>query len=132
MHVSEADQCAHEKFKKVLHLIEYVEEEFNLFDVYPECEHALDTKIISVHPKYGGIGIGKNLMLKTIECARENNAQLSHIMCSSHFSARLCEKLGFAKLYELPYVDYSKVGRFQMLPAEPHSSLKVLVQKLQK
>lgn len=110
--------------------MEYIEERFSLFEQYPEYNTAIDTKIISVHPNYGGIGIGKELMVKSLECAREMNVQLFHVLCSSHFSYRLCEKLSFETLYELPYVDYVINGENPLLPAQPHTAARILVQKL--
>lgn len=130
VHVNEAEQCEHEKFKKVLVLMEYIEERFHLFEHYSDCNLGIDTKIISVDPKYGGIGIGNKLIAESIKCAREHNVQLFHVMCSSHFSARVCEKLGFEKLYELPFVDYVINGENPFVPAAPHTAVRLYVQRL--
>lgn len=110
--------------------MEYIEERFHLFKHYPDCNLGIDTKIISVHPKYGGIGIGNKLITESIKCARENNVELFNVMCSSYYSARVCEKLGFEKSYELPYVDYVVNGENPLKPAPPHNAVRIMVQRL--
>lgn len=129
-HVSYAKDCQHEKFKKILTLFEYIESIFNLFDVYPEYSSALDGKILAVNSNYRGLGIAGKLTTRTIEYMQEKGIPLFNIMCSSKYSARVCEKLGFEEVFSLPFLDYVVNGENPLLPADPHKDIKIMVKRV--
>lgn len=127
---SGAAACKHPKFKKILSLFEFIETQFDVFKLYPDVDCFLDGKILSVDEKYRGCGIAGKLTARAIEFMREHKITMYHIMCSSHFSARVCEKLDFEVVYELPYADYVVNGENPLLPAEPHVATKILIKRI--
>ncbi|XP_037035334.1 dopamine N-acetyltransferase isoform X2 [Bradysia coprophila] len=125
-----ADECKHEKFKKILSLFDHIETLFNLFDLYPEYERALDGKILAVNSNYRGLGIAGKLTTRTIEYMQEHSIPLFHVMCSSKYSARVCEKLGFEEVFSLPFLDYVVNGENPLLPADPHTDIKIMTKRI--
>lgn len=121
----EEEDCKHAKFAIILRLMAYVEQQFDLFERHPQHERALDAKIMSVNDAYRGCGIAKELTRRTIEYMREQDLHLFHVLCSSQFSALVCERLGFEKEYELLYRDYLEDGEAPVRPAEPHVAVRV-------
>lgn len=61
---------------------------------------------------------------------RDHQIKVIQVWCSSHFSVRVCEKLGFRKVYALPFVDYKVNGENPILPAAPHEAIQILVQEV--
>lgn len=125
---SYAADCKHTKFKKILTLMEYIDSQFSLFDLYPGIDSFLDAKILSVNTNYRGCGIAGKLMERTMQHMRENRLNVIHVLCTSNYSARVCEKMNFRQVYELPYVDYVVNGENPLQPAAPHLAVKILVQ----
>lgn len=129
--VSSAEDCQHEKFKKILSLFDHIDSIFNVFDLYPEYEHGLDGKILAVNSEYRGVGIAGKLIARTIEYMQEHSIPLFHVLCSSKFSARVCEKHGFDEVFSLPYLDYVVNGENPVLPGDPHKDIKVMAKRIQ-
>lgn len=125
-----ADGCEHPKFKKIMALMDYVDEHFNIFDLYPDVDRMLDIKIMSVDSRYRGLGIAGKLTDRTMQYVKENNIKLVHVLCSSHFSARVMEKMSFEEVYKLPYSDYLVNGEQVLNPAKPHTAVRILVKRL--
>lgn len=126
-----ADDCAHPKFKKILKLMDHIETKYHLFNEYPDFDRAMDGKILSVNEQYRGMGIAKELTNRTIEYMHEHKIPLYHILCTSQYSAQVCERLGFTETYRLPYVDYVVDGENPLLPAAPHVAAKIYVKKIE-
>lgn len=125
-----ADDCAHSKFKKVLGLMDYIEENFNIFDLYPETDIILDGKIVSVNTNYRGMGIAGLLTEKTLNYMRNHNIPVMHVLCTSHYSARVLEKLGFHEVYRLNYNDYKVNDEVVLKPSAPHVAARILVKEI--
>lgn len=123
-------ECKHEKFKKILQLLEHVDECFNIFKLYPNIDRYLEGKILSVNSNYRGYGIAGKLAEAAMQYMRENHIPVILVVCSSHFSARVCERLDFKTIFELPYIDYVVNGENPILPAEPHRSIKALIKEV--
>lgn len=111
--------------------MEYIDQHFNLFDLYPNINEYLDAKILSVNSNYRGYGIAGKLMERTIQHMRDNNLTVIHVLCSSHYSARVCEKMHFNRVYQLPFVDYVVNGENPIQPAAPHKAVQILVKEIQ-
>lgn len=121
-----AEPVLHAKFAIILRLMDYVDTQFDLFERFPQYDRALDAKIITVNDAYRGAGIAKALTQHTAEYMRANGLALFHVMCSSHYSALLCDRLGFEKVYEMLYSDYVLPnGVRPVLPAEPHTAMRL-------
>lgn len=125
-----SDSCKHPKFKKIMALMDYVDEHFNIFDMYPNVDRLLDIKIMSVDSRYRGLGIAGMLTDRTMQYVKENNIKLVHVLCSSHFSARVMEKMSFEEVYRLPYSDYLVNGEQVFDPEKPHNAVRILVKRL--
>ncbi|EDW02289.1 arylalkylamine N-acetyltransferase 1 [Drosophila grimshawi] len=125
-----ADDCEHPKFKKILGLMDHIEEQFDIFDLYPNENVILDGKILSVNSNYRGLGIAGRLTERAYEYMRENQINVYHVLCSSHYSARVMEKLGFHEVYQLKYADYKPDGVVVFKPAEPHVRVSMLVKEV--
>lgn len=125
-----ADSCEHPKFKKIMALMDYVDQHFNIFDLYPDVERLLDIKIMSVDSRYRGLGIAGKLTDRTMQYVKENNIKLVHVLCSSHFSARVMEKMSFEEVYRLPYSDYLVNGEQVFDPDKPHNAVRILIKRL--
>jgi len=119
--------CQHSKFKKILTLFEHIDSQFDIYKLYPDIDCYLDGKIWSVDVNYRGCGIAGKLTQRTIDYMHEHNIPMYHVLCSSHFSARVCEKLDFKVVYEIRYEDYVVDGETPLVPAKPHVAAKILV-----
>lgn len=115
----------HDKFATILRLMAYVDTQFDLFQHFPQYDRALDAKIITVNDTYRGAGIAKALTQYTADYMKSNGLTLFHVMCTSHYSALLCERLGFKKMYEILYSDFVENGIQPILPAEPHTAMRL-------
>ncbi|XP_073815363.1 arylalkylamine N-acetyltransferase 1-like isoform X1 [Musca autumnalis] len=125
-----ADSCEHPKFKKILQLMDYIEGDFNVFDLYPGTDAILDGKILSVNSNYRGLGIAGHLTERTLEYMREHQIPVMNVMCSSHYSARVMEKLGFHEVYRLNYCDFKINDEVILKPEPPHVATRILVKEV--
>lgn len=120
--------CEHEKFRKILGLMDLVESKFSIFDLYPEVDVALDGKILAVDTSYRGKGIANELTRLSLDFMRDNSIPLMNVLCTSHFSAQLMKKLKFDSVFVLPLADYVDADGVQILqPDLPHVQAEVLV-----
>lgn len=126
-----ADKTDHEKFKKIMGLMDFIDSKFNIFSLYPDIESFVDGKILSVDPKYRGLGIAGQLTDKTIEYMKKNRVQIFHVLCTSHFSARVCEKLSFTEVFQLPFTDFvGEDGKQVLCPEKPHVAARIFTKKI--
>lgn len=116
-------EVKHVNFHKILSLFRYIDTQYNVFDVHPQFDTILDAKIMSVNDAYRGVGICKELTRRSMEWMRENDVHLFHVMCSSYFSSKVCEAMGFKVVYSLDYKDYKVNGLNPIIPAAPHKSV---------
>lgn len=119
----EDTEVTHEQFNTILTLFQYIDTKYNVFKVHPEFDVGIDAKIMSVNDAYRGVGICKELTKRSFEWMKQNNCHLFHVMCSSYFSARVCESLGLKLVYSLDYKSYKVNGINPILPAFPHESV---------
>lgn len=126
-----APSCAHPKFKKVLGLMDMIDTRFNLFEMFPEIDMAIDGKILSVDPTYRGKGIANELTRLTIEHMRQRGISLMHVLCTSHYSAQLMKKLSFESVFVFPLSDYMDADGVQVLkPDLPHVQAEVMIKRV--
>lgn len=111
--------------------MDLLDSKFDIFALYPDIDSFVDGKILSVDPKYRGHGIAGELTNKTIEYLKENHIEIFHILCTSHFSARVCEKMGFNEVFHLPFTDYVDCDGKQILcPEKPHVAARIFTMKV--
>lgn len=125
-----ASKTQHEKFKKIMQLMDYIDSKFNLFELYPDIDAFVDGKILAVDPKYRGQNIAGRLTELSLDFIKENNLNLFHVLCTSHYSARVCEKMGFKEVFRVPYDEY-KINDVQVFcPEKPHVAARILVKEI--
>lgn len=110
--------------------MDHIDDNFNIFDLYPNVETVLDGKIVSVDTNYRGLGIAGRLTEYTLQYMKDHRIPLMQVLCSSHFSARVMEKLGFSEVYRLNYCDYKVNDEVVFAPAMPHTSARILVKEI--
>lgn len=111
--------------------MDLIDSKFDIFALYPEIESFVDGKILSVDPKYRGKNIAGKLTDKTMDYLRDNNIQIFHILCTSHYSARVCEKMDFNEVFSLPYTEYVDGDGNQVLcPQKPHVAARIFTKKV--
>lgn len=101
-----------------------------MFDAYPGSVNALDVCFLAVDSSARGLGIGTALTQRTLDYAKEHDYNLVHCFCSSLFSGRACEQLGFDTAYTLRYDEYLVDGKIVIRPEAPHESAVVYVKQL--
>lgn len=117
---SEKTVCKHGQFLKILQMFDYIDERYNVFDHFPQFDRKLESKVMSVSKAYRGAGICKELTRRTMEQMQANGLQLFHVTCSSAYSAKLCQRLGFVETYSLNYKDYVVDGIHPIMVPAPH------------
>lgn len=111
--------------------MDFIDSKFDLFALHPDIDMFVDGKILSVDPRYRGHGIAGQLTDKTIEYMKEHHIDIFHILCTSHFSARVCEKLDFNEVFQLPFTDYVDVDGNQVLcPEKPHVAARIFTKNV--
>lgn len=113
-----------------MQLMDHIDANFNIFDVYPDANTILDGKIVSVNTNYRGLGIAGVLTEHTLNYMRQHDIPVMHVLCSSHYSARVVEKMGFHQVYELKYADYKINDENPLLPADPHVAARIMVKEV--
>lgn len=69
-----------------------------------------------------------NILLIYRELALEKGCQMIYVECTSHFSAKAVERLGFQCIYSLAYTDYANEhGEIIFKTHSPHRFAKVYV-----
>lgn len=122
--------CENPKFKKILRLLHYVDRQVNADGKFKN-QNVLEIRIISVDTNWRGKGIAKLLMERATEIAREYNFHVMRADCTSMFSGKLCERLGFEAVYRLNYKDYvDEDGKPVFKPIHPHTAIITYVKRL--
>jgi arylalkylamine N-acetyltransferase len=112
-------------------LMDLIDSKFDIFALYPHIDSFVDGKILSVDPRYRGHGIAGLLTQKTIEYMQEKNIEIFHILCTSHYSARVCEKSDFTEVFTLPFTDYvDSEGNQILCPEKPHVAARIFTKKV--
>ncbi|XP_054264813.1 arylalkylamine N-acetyltransferase 1-like isoform X2 [Macrosteles quadrilineatus] len=121
-------ECSNPKFDKIQKLLKFVYNESNVFGQFSEVDKLLDIRVCSVDDACRGHGIAKNLFEKTKLLAQELGMPLVRVDCTSHFSAKAVERLGFHCVYTLLYSEYlDREGEPVFVPEFPHTCVKTFV-----
>lgn len=125
---NEEDAKDNTKFNIITAFLDKVEQEADVFQKFPNVDRVMDIKIISVDESFRGQGVCKALIDKTMEIALENKCPMVYVECSSYFSAKAAERLGFECIYTLYFRDYlDENGEVIFKTPPPHDSSKVYV-----
>lgn len=111
--------------------MDLIDSKYDAFQRYPDIDCYIDGKIWSVDPRYRGHGIAGQLTEKTLEYMRENHFQIYQVLCTSHFSARVCEKMNFTEVFSLSFTEYLDENGEQVLnPEKPHVAARIFTMKV--
>lgn len=122
--------CENYKFRKILRLLHYVDRQVNATGKFKN-QNILEIRIISVDTNWRGKGVAKALMEKATEIAREHDFHVMRADCTSMFSGKLCERLGFELVYRLNYSDYvDENGKPIFAPNLPHTAITTYIKRL--
>ncbi|KAL0106029.1 hypothetical protein PUN28_016032 [Cardiocondyla obscurior] len=124
--------CKNAKFKKILRLLHHVDKNVNKDGRFQDA-NVLEIRIISVDTNWRGKGVAKTLMEKTIEVAKEQEFHYVRADCTSFFSGKLCERIGFHVIHTLNYNEYvDENGKPIFLPLSPHKAAVTYLMKILK
>lgn len=112
-----------------MEFFEYVEQRFDVFDLYPDIDQYIYHYILGVHPNYRQSKIANQLLNRLTEYQQANGIEVAMAHCTGAYSAHSCEAFGYKKVFELPYADYVIDGKNPILPEPPHTALKVYVKR---
>ncbi|KAF5282074.1 hypothetical protein FQA39_LY00599 [Lamprigera yunnana] len=129
----EETPCSSEyKFDKITTFLTYSDNQATrvILKRYPHCKTMMDVKILSTHSLWAGRGLAKKLVALSSKTANEKGCDLIRMNCSSYFSAKVVEKLGFECVYELKYSDYKVNGEQVFKTEHPHTSKTTYIQLL--
>lgn len=110
--------------------MDYIDSKFSIFDLYPDIDAFIDGKILAVDPRYRGQNIAGHLTDKLLEFMKKNNFKIFHVLCTSHFSARVCEKMDFKEVFRLNFDEYIVDGKQVFCPEKPHVAARIMVKEI--
>ncbi|XP_049795638.1 arylalkylamine N-acetyltransferase 1-like [Schistocerca nitens] len=119
--VKSAEACPDPTFRKILRLIAFVDLQVSekLRSLFPEADlRQVEVQVVSVDTATRGRGVAKALIDHTRKLAKDRGIPLVRIDCSSVFSARAAERLGFQKVFSLKYDSYRPDGEVVFTPSE--------------
>lgn len=123
----EARKYAGGKWGSILHLLSAVETATDVcrrFSV-PSCMHV---HALGVDPQLRGRNLGGRLMEAVAQRGRDLGHQLISVDCTSVYSARLVQRLGYQLINTLRYVDHLDASGQQVIrPPPPHESVQTFV-----
>lgn len=121
-----------EKFTRIIDLTDYAKllAEPTIRGKYHADEY-LEGVMLSVLPSHSGRGIAKELIKAVEKHAEAKDIKLVYVGCSSEFTAKVMQKLGYEGVAEVPYEDYKRNGK-QMFDKvkSPHVAYKVFIKYL--
>ncbi|XP_063239267.1 arylalkylamine N-acetyltransferase-like 2 isoform X2 [Bacillus rossius redtenbacheri] len=116
--------------RKVLTLLDEAEEAVGVWGRYG-VDRFFDVRILAVRRSARGQGLGKALVRRSLQIARERGYQLVHMECTGFYSARIAEQLGMECVFRIAYAEYKGDDGNPVfdVPA-PHTELKLFLLKL--
>ncbi|KAF5282077.1 hypothetical protein FQA39_LY00602 [Lamprigera yunnana] len=113
--------------EEIFKLFDYVDHEADIFHRYPNIDKFISIHIISVSSAWRNRGVALELVYATRQMAKELSIPLIRTDCTSYFSKRLFEKLGYHCIYAKGYNDYLRSGKPIFTPKPPHKEIAVMV-----
>lgn len=118
------------KYRQIFGLLYNVNQKIDLFNKYA-VDAVFEFRIVSVDNKYRGLGIAKQLMLRSEIIAEEYGFKIFKVDATSYFSQKASESLGLVTVQQVKYSDYKDdKGNFIFFTKPPHDSLKVMIKLL--
>lgn len=121
--------CTCERYAKFLRFIESVDRCSDFWNRVT-VERALSSEALAVLGSVRGLGVGKALLEKTLQVAKDGGFPLLRVDCSSYYSAKLAEQMGLECIYSIPYAEYKNEDGCQIFdPPSPHVEYKLFIHK---
>lgn len=117
-------------FNTIVNFLSYVDKQSDPFKKFPKSNRAISVGIMAVHSNYRGMGIAGRMLDKTWELGKEQKCDFMTVECSSYFTARALEKLGFEQIYRLNYEEYKVNGEIVFKTEPPHVASTVYVKEI--
>ncbi|KAF5294539.1 hypothetical protein FQR65_LT10731 [Abscondita terminalis] len=111
----------------IFKFLDYTHTEAQVFEKFPQIEKLLCVNIISVSALWRGNGVAERLLVETRNFSNSLGIDLIEVSCTSYFSTRLMEKLGYRSVYSMKYSDYIENGKQVFFPKYPHTEVNVMV-----
>lgn len=93
-----------------MEFFEYVEQRFDVFDLYPNIDEYLYHWILSVHPSYRQHKIASKLLKCLDQYIQVNGIEVGMTHCTGAYSAHSSEAAGYKKVFALLYADCTVCG----------------------
>lgn len=100
--------------------------------MYPNYETYIDQKILALNYAYRGHFIVHRLVDRMIQFAMDKKVDAVCELCTSAYSAQICENLGLEKVLVLPYSEYVVDGENPIVPEPPHTAVQLFVGRADK
>lgn len=126
----QAAKLAGTKWGRILGILAIAERDANVFKRYG-VDKALHLHALSVDSQMRGRALGERLVNALAALGKELGYPLLTADCSSFYSSRLLQRLGFDVVNRIPYTDYvDDAGEQIMRPPEPHLALETVALRL--
>ena len=119
----------HESYTRITNFVNKTKKNMDLWKT-TGADIGICLHILSVDPIVSGRGLGKKLAKLSIDMARSKGFPFIWLMCTSHYSAKICRSLGMENVYKVPYKDLkNEAGVPECLPPAPHTEINVYIQR---
>ncbi|KAH3819170.1 arylalkylamine N-acetyltransferase-like 2 isoform X4 [Dreissena polymorpha] len=123
------DFMTYEELRELLKFVTHKSKEVDFFNRYG-VDEALYFFMLGVHKKYQRIGLGSRLLEAGVALGKELGFKAIKVEATSNFSQRICQKLKFECILDMPYDDYTFRGKKLSESTGEHKMTKVLGLKL--
>ncbi|KAH8368461.1 hypothetical protein KR084_012017 [Drosophila pseudotakahashii] len=128
--VEEVRKHAGQKWGRILHLLSAVESATDVCRRF-NVPSSVQVHALGVDRQQRGRNLGALLMTAVAQRARDLGHRLVSVDCSSVYSARLVQRLGYQLVNTLRYVDHlDESGQQVIRPPPPHESVQTFVLQL--
>ena len=113
------------KFQNIIEITDYGKT-FVQRIVYDELGHNefIEGVMLSVASEYAGQGIARALVSEFLEVARRRGVRAVYIGCSSVYTAKIMQRLGFQEVATIPYKEYLRNGQPVFPVKAPHEAFR--------
>ncbi|XP_058834865.1 arylalkylamine N-acetyltransferase 1-like [Topomyia yanbarensis] len=120
-----ADRSSDRKFSDIMRFLAFVQNGSNIRERYG-INAVYEIQLVAVHTDFRGKSIATGLIRSQIQIAKERGFEGVYVDCSSIYTAKIMEKLGFECVHEIDFADYrTEKGERIFKPAdEIHTGLK--------
>uniref|UniRef100_A0A1B0B1E3 aralkylamine N-acetyltransferase n=1 Tax=Glossina palpalis gambiensis TaxID=67801 RepID=A0A1B0B1E3_9MUSC len=119
-----ANRATTRKWLHMTQLLGCVERDANVCERY-KVQRVLHNHALGVDNKMRGKNIGSRLITEMIKVAKDAKFEAITADCTSFYSAKLYERLGFECINTIYYSDYKDTNKLQVFrPEPPHTCIK--------